>query len=208
MRPLALSSESESVELETVEDRRLVCRSRSVLGNGRIEGLYDVVVVDPATFERGKSREVAETIGRLNATLRGERAPYVLIGVGRWGSRDPWLGIPVGWEQVSGARVFVETRPKDLDVTPSQGSHFFQNLTAFDVGYFSVDAAATKGFVDWAWLAEQPALEAEGPVRRIRLDRPLVARIDGRRGAGVIEKPATNGGEALASRGGVKVTVG
>jgi hypothetical protein len=190
MRPLALASESESVELDTVEDERLVCRSQSVLGNGRIEGLRDVVVVDPALFERARSREVAETIGRMNAALLAAGRPYLLIGVGRWGSRDPWLGIPVGWEQVSGARVFVEARPKDLEVTPSQGSHFFQNLTAFEVGYFSVDAAATKGFVDWSWLAAQPALETDGPVRRLRLDQPLVARIDGRRGAGVIEKPA------------------
>jgi CheY-like chemotaxis protein len=195
MRPLALASESESVEIETVEDERLLCRSRSVLGNGRIEGLHDVVVVDPALFERAKSREVAETIGRMNAALLARGAPYVLVGVGRWGSRDPWLGIPVGWEQVSGARVFVEARPRDLEVTPSQGSHFFQNLTAFDVGYFSVDAAATKGFVDWSWLAAQPALEVEGPVRRLRLSAPLVARIDGRRGAGVIEKPAPDEAE-------------
>jgi CheY-like chemotaxis protein len=189
MRPLALASESESIELAEIEDARLLCRSRSVLGNGRIDGLRDLVVVDPGAFERGRSREVAESVGRMNAALRAAGAHYLLVGVGRWGSRDPWLGIPVDWAQVSAARVIVEATPRDLEVTPSQGSHFFQNLAAFDVGYFTVDAAGAKGFVDWAWLARQRAVEVDGPVRRLRLPAPLVVKIDGRRGAGVIEKP-------------------
>ena len=89
-------------------------------------------------------------IGRLNSRLLAEKVPYVLIGVGRWGSRDPWLGIPVTWDQVAGAKVIVEAGLRDLKVTPSQGSHFFQNLTSFQVGYFTVNA--DEGFVDWAWL--------------------------------------------------------
>jgi hypothetical protein len=190
MRPLALASESESIELAEIGDQRLVCRSRSVLGNGRIDGLRDLVVVDPSAFERGRSREVAESVGRMNAVLAELGATYVLVGVGRWGSRDPWLGIPVDWAQVSRARVIVEATPRDLEVTPSQGSHFFQNLAAFDVGYFTVDAAGSKGFVDWGWLAAVPAIEVDGPVRRLRLPAPVVVKIDGRRGVGVIEKPA------------------
>ena len=82
----------------------------------------------------------------------------MLIGVGRWGSNDPWLGIPVAWDQISGARVIVESGFRDLRVTPSQGSHFFQNLTAFQVGYFTVNPDAGEGFVDWQWLAAQPAV--------------------------------------------------
>ena len=191
MRPLALASESESIELAEIDDCRLVCRSRSVLGNGRIDGLRDLLVVDPSAFERGRSREVAVSVGRMNAEMRADGAPYVLFGVGRWGSRDPWLGIPVDWAQVSGARVIVEATPRDLEVTPSQGSHFFQNLAAFDVGYFTIDPAGAKGFVDWGWLARQPALDVEGPVRRLRLAMPLTVKMDGRKGAGVIEKPAS-----------------
>ena len=190
MRPLALASESESVELVAMDDSSLICRSRSVLGNGRIDGLCDVVVVDPGAFERGRSREVAENLGRMNAKLRADGAPYLLFGVGRWGSRDPWLGIPVDWAQISGARVIVEATPRDLEVTPSQGSHFFQNLASFGVGYFTIDGAGTKGFVDWAWLARQPAVEVEGPVRRLRLAAPVTVKMDGRKGAGVIQKPA------------------
>ncbi len=85
--------------------------------------------------------------------------PYILFGLGRWGSADPWLGIPVTWEQISGARVIVESGLKDIKVTPSQGSHFFQNLTSFRVGYFTVNPDDGDGFVDWDWLAAQPAVQ-------------------------------------------------
>jgi hypothetical protein len=172
-----------------MDDLNLICRSRSVLGNGRIDGLRDLVIVDPSAFERGRSREVAESLGRMNTKLRAEGVSYLLFGVGRWGSRDPWLGIPVDWAQISGARVIVEATPRDIEVTPSQGSHFFQNLTSFGVGYFTVDGAGTKGFVDWAWLTDLPAVEIEGPVRRLRLTAPAVVMMDGRTGAGVIQKP-------------------
>ena len=199
MRPLALASESESVELSETEDRSLICRSRSVLGNGRIDGLRDLVVIDPGAFERGRSREVAEKLGRMNAKLRAQGVPYLLFGVGRWGSRDPWLGIPVDWAQIAGARVIVEATPRDLEVTPSQGSHFFQNLAAFGVGYFTVDGAGNKGFVDWTWLARQPAVEISGPVRHLRLSAPVVVKMDGRSGAGVIQKPANDFDERRAA---------
>ncbi len=86
--------------------------------------------------------------------------PYILIGLGRWGSADPWLGIPVTWEQISGARVIVESGLKDIKVTPSQGSHFFQNLTSFRVGYFTVNPEEGEGFLDWDWLAAQPAVKS------------------------------------------------
>ena len=111
----------------------------SVLGNGNLAHIRDVVAVDYEKFDRAKSREIATEIGRLNARLVAEGVPYILIGLGRWGSADPWLGIPVTWEQISGARVIVESGLKDIKVTPSQGSHFFQNLTSFRVGYFTVN---------------------------------------------------------------------
>ena len=110
----------------------------------------------------------------LNAKLGDSGTPYILIGVGRWGSNDPWLGIPVAWDQVSGARVIVEAGLRDLRVTPSQGSHFFQNLTAFQVGYFTVNPDAGEGFVDWEWLSAQPAVEERDCVRHLRLKAPLV----------------------------------
>jgi CheY-like chemotaxis protein len=189
MRPLVLSRESEPIEVEAAAPADLVCSSPRVMGNGRLTDLHDVVVVDFHRFDRAQSRAAGEGVARFNAELHAEERPYLLIGVGRWGSTDPWLGVPVGWEQISGARVIVEAGFRDLRVTPSQGSHFFQNLNSFQVGYFTVDTDAHEGFVDWDWLASQPAEREEGPVRHLRFDAPLLVKMDGRRSVGIIYKP-------------------
>jgi hypothetical protein len=189
MRPLALAGESEAVEVGETDLASVVCASLRVLGNGRIDGIRDLVVVDFQRFERAQSREAAAEIGRLNALLMASTTPYILIGVGRWGSRDPWLGIPVTWSQVAGARVIVEAGLRDLRVTPSQGSHFFHNLTSFRVGYFTVNAQNGEGFVDWKWLDAQPAQSHSAHVRHLRLDRPVVVKMNGKLGEGVILKP-------------------
>jgi CheY-like chemotaxis protein len=188
LRPLALTREREELQIGEVAQDALICRSASVLGNGRRE-LLDVIVVDGLRFDRAHSRETAAQLAQFNAALGAEGRPYVLFGVGRWGSRDPWLGIPVAWDQISGARVIVEAGFRDFRVTPSQGTHFFQNLTSFDVGYFTVNPDVGEGFVDWAWLAAQPALREAGCVRHLRFARPVVVTMDGQRGEGVIAKP-------------------
>jgi hypothetical protein len=189
IRPLVLSREDEELRMEDVSPDRLICQSSKVLGNGRIEDLRDAVVVDFHRFERARSREVAEGVAHLNAKLNEQGLPYLLIGVGRWGSNDPWLGIPVEWDEISGARVIVEAGFRDLRVTPSQGSHFFQNLTAFQVGYFTVNPDAGEGFVDWQWLTAHPAVAEEGCVRHLHFDSPLVVVMNGRSSRGMIFKP-------------------
>ena len=191
IRPLALSREAEEVRMDDVDPSRLVCQSSKVLGNGRFQNLRDIVVVDFHRFERGRSQEVAREVAHLNAKLNESGTPYVLIGVGRWGSNDPWLGIPVAWDQVSGARVIVEAGFRDLRVTPSQGSHFFQNLTAFQVGYFTVNPDAGEGSVDWQWLSAQPATEERDCVRHLRFETPLLVVMNGTTGRGMIFKPET-----------------
>ena len=142
IRPLVLSREGEELRMDDVKASDLVCQSAMVLGNGRIQNLSDVVVVDFHRFERGRSQEVAESVSYFNTKLGLENRPYLLIGVGRLGSNDPWLGIPVEWDEISGARVIVEAGFRDFRVIPSQGSHFFQNLMAFQVGYFTVNPDA------------------------------------------------------------------
>ena len=190
MRPLAISREGEELRIEDVDPGRLVCQSAKVLGNGRIADLCDILVVDFHRFERSRSREVAQGIAQLNAKLSEKGIPYLLIGVGRWGSNDPWLGIPVAWDQVAGARVIVEAGFRDLRVTPSQGSHFFQNLAAFNVGYFTVNPDAGEGFVDWEWLSRQPAAEElQGCVRHLRFNAPLLVIMNGKTSRGMILKP-------------------
>jgi CheY-like chemotaxis protein len=189
MRPLALMRESEAVEVSAVDAAAVLCGSQRVLGNGRLEGIRDLVVVDFQRFERARSREAAAEVGRLNGVLLATRTPYALVGVGRWGSRDPWLGIPVTWDQVSGAQVIVEAGLRDLKVTPSQGTHFFQNLTSFNVGYFTVNPESGDGTVDWEWLETRPALSSAAHVRHIRLPAPILVLMNGKKNEGVILKP-------------------
>ena len=184
LRPLVLSRESQELEIGDVDPATIVCRSPRVLGDGVIDSLRHVVVVDFHKFDRSQTRDAAGAIARLNAGLVERGVPYLLIGVGRWGSADPWLGIPVRWDEISGARVIVEAGFRDFRVAPSQGSHFFQNLVSFQVGYFTTNPELGDGFVDWAWLAEQPAVAEDGHVRLLEFDKPLVVRMNGRRSEG------------------------
>ncbi len=189
IRPLTLSPDTEDLALDDVQPKQLICQSSKVLGNGRIDDLHDVVVVDSQRFERGHSQEVATAVARFNRQLNEQNRPYLLIGVGRWGSTEPWLGIPVEWDEISGARVIVEAGFRDFRVTPSQGSHFFQNLTAFQIGYFTVNPDAGEGSVDWEWLTEQPAVEEQGCVRHLRFAEPIRVVMNSRTSQGVIFKP-------------------
>lgn len=189
MRPLVLTREMDEQDLSGIAREQLLCRSGQVLGHGVIRDLCDLVVVGADTYDRSRSHDVAREIAALNAHLLDEKRDYLLIGPGRWGSNDPLLGIPVKWDQISGARAIVESDFRDLSVDPSQGSHFFQNLTAFQVGYFSVNPRVRDSFVDWEWLAAQPALSERAHVRHIRLDRGVTVKMNGRERRGVILKP-------------------
>jgi CheY-like chemotaxis protein len=189
IRPLTLSRDHQDLSLESVDPRHWLCQSNKVLGNGRIDNLHDAVVVDSQRFERGRSQEVAKAVAHFNAQLGAENRPYLLIGVGRWGSNDPWLGIPVEWDEISGARVIVEAGFHDFRVTPSQGSHFFQNLTAFQIGYFTVNPDAGEGTVDWGWLSEQASVDEDGCVRHLHFEAPVRVVMNSRKSQGIIFKP-------------------
>ena len=191
IRPLVVAHEAEELHTEAVDRAKLIAQSNKVLGNGRLANLVDVVVVDSQRFERAQSPEVAGHVAYFNAKLAADNRPYLLIGVGRWGSNDPWLGIPVEWDDISGAAVILEAGFRDFRVTPSQGSHFFQNLSAFQVGYFTVNPDLGEGMVDWDWLAAQPAEEERGCVRHLRFAAPLTVLMNGHAGNGAILKPST-----------------
>jgi CheY-like chemotaxis protein len=193
VRPFAIGPDVEAADLGRYPDEDLLCKSRRVLGNGRIDGIHDLVVVDRDRFDRARSLEVAGQVAKLNQKLAHDGVPYLLVGVGRWGAADSWLGIPVTWEQIAGARAIVESTFKDFDVAPSQGSHFFQNLAASLTGYFTVGANRAEEFVDWQWLAAQPALVETPFVRHMRLREPVIVLMDGRGGEGAIVKQAVAG---------------
>ena len=189
MRPLVLQREMEILHIEEENDADLICRSSSVLGHGIIGDIYDIVYVDHQTFDRAKTVEIAAEVGLFNAVLTKQERPYLLIGLGRWGSADPWLGIPVKWDQISGAKTIIETNFKDMMVTPSQGSHFFQNLTSFMIGYFTINPLKKEGFIDWGWLEAQKQVDTKKYTRHIRLERPLTVKMNGHNNSGIVLKP-------------------
>jgi hypothetical protein len=189
VRPLVTTHETETLDVDNVEEYNLICRSDQVLGNGQIEGIHHIVMVDSEEFDRSKTAEVALEVGQYNAILSAKRQPYLLIGVGRWGSSDPWLGIPVTWDQISGARVIVESGFEDMVVEPSQGSHFFQNITSFHIGYFTVNVNGNGGLIDWNWLKAQKARDRKQFTSHIRLKKPIIVRMNGHSHKGIILKP-------------------
>jgi len=189
IRPLALARELAELDLGRDRDDTLVCRSDAVLGHGRVDNIRDLVVIDSQRFGAARSQEIAHEISRINAALAGAGRPYILIGVGRLGSSEPTLGLPVTWHQIDGVRVIVEAGFRDFKVTPSQGSHFFQNLQTSRVGYFTVNPEAGEGFVDWPWLAAQPAESERAGVRHLRFASPITVKMNGKEHRGVIVKP-------------------
>ena len=188
MRPMVLSRELDQLSLGDYNPEELLCTSDMVLGNGVIKDIYDIVYVDSETFERAYSREVAEEVYLFNRQLLSEDRRYLLIGVGRWGSLDPWLGIPVKWEQIAGARAIVEASFKDFDVRPSQGSHFFQNITANMTGYFTVTPKA-NGLIDWDWLRSCTPKASKKFTHHLQLKSPLEIKMNGHSQKGIISKP-------------------
>lgn len=189
LRPFTIASRPENLVLDDLDVARVLCASTLVLGHGVVDDVRDIVVVDRDRFDRSHSLVAAQEVADLNARLVSAGTRYLLIGVGRWGSADPWLGIPIAWPQINGARVIVESDFKDMHTTPSQGSHFFQNLTTSGTGYFTVGGANQVGYVDWEWLAARPAEVELTFVRHLRLEKPLRIVMDGHKGHGVIEKP-------------------
>jgi len=189
LRPLVVSLEDEQFSIEDLKDKKLICRSNQVMGNGIINDIKDIVLVDYHLYERSKSREVAAEVASFNSELMKNNNPYLLIGTGRWGSLDPWLGIPVTWEQIAGAKAIVETNFKDMVVEPSQGSHFFQNLTSFMVAYFTVNSLYNKGFINWDWLLNIKPLSKKTYTRHLHFDNPLILKMNGHKNQGIIMKP-------------------
>ena len=189
LRRLAAGGEPEDVALRPEQTSAAVCYSESALGNGRMDDIHDLVYVRPRTFDAAHTREIARDIGRVNRALAAEGRRCILIGPGRWGSSDPWLGIPVTWDQISAARVIVETSLEDFRVTPSQGTHFFQNVTSLRIAYFTVNSFGGDDRIDWDWLESQAFATETEWVRHLRFDAPLHVRIEGKSNRGVILPP-------------------
>ena len=190
IRPIIDKRNLVSDQVLELPDSRLIVRSGHALGNGMAEGVSTIVYVKPASFDSLHTAEIVPVLQKINEDMRLREKNYVLIGPGRWGSIDPALGIPVRWADISQARVVVEAATGNFRVEPSQGTHFFQNLTSLGVGYLTVDPGADSGFYDSSWLDGLDAVFDDKYVRVIEFAGPLSIAIDGRSGRGIIEKPS------------------
>ncbi len=187
IRPIANETAGSSLDWEQVDTSESIVYSESALGTGAVEGVYDIVYVKPGQFDAQFTRKIADEIGEVNARLKESGRGYLLIGPGRWGSSDPWLGIPVKWGQISEAKVIVESGLDNFRIEPSQGTHFFQNLTAFGVGYLTINPFIGDGRFDEALLNGMPAERETEFVRHVHFEKPLYIFVDGMKNRGIVK---------------------
>lgn len=189
IRPIIDNKEFINEDIGTIPTEDAIITSTSTLGHGITNDIYDIVYVNPEMFSASNNRLIMYDIEKINKILCSENRNYILVGPGRWGSSDEWLGIPVKWPQISNARLIVETSFSNYRIDPSQGTHFFQNLTSFGVSYFTINPHINDGSFDDGFLKEQPAVFETKYVRHVRFENPMVIKIDGRKNVGVVLKP-------------------
>ncbi len=179
MRPMVADMEPFEVRIGPQDIEKAFCFSTQALGNGRSDDIADIVYVKPRDFKPESTVAIAKEIGRLNGQLLKEGRPYLLVGPGRWGSADRWLGIPVQWHDISGVGAIIELRNALLKADPSQGTHFFQNITSLGIHYVTVSEGADDRF-DWEWIQSLPSVQETGFLRHVRMDKPFLLKIDGK----------------------------
>ena len=189
IRPIVDNKEIMDEDLSLVKNEETILSSTSVLGHGIVGDVQDIIYVKTGAFNSSNNQLIAYEIEKMNRSFTDQEKGYVLVGPGRWGSSDSWLGIPVKWPHISNARVIVECGLENYRVDPSQGTHFFQNLTSFGVGYFTVNPFKGDGWFDEAFLNAQPAVEETEYLCHVRFDAPITIKMDGKKSLGVVLKP-------------------
>jgi len=189
IRPMALRQQQMDIEIREHEISQSFCFSNRAMGNGLYEDISDIVFVKPDDFDTAHTVEMAAEISAINRSLNVARRRYLLIGPGRWGSADRWLGIPVNWNDISGVKVIIETSTAQLKADPSQGSHFFHNITSLGISYITVTPEEDE-FIDWPWLNSLPTETESRFIRHVRLEQPIHILIDGRNSCAALVKPA------------------
>ncbi|RKY53133.1 MAG: hypothetical protein DRP89_06635, partial [Candidatus Neomarinimicrobiota bacterium] len=188
IRPLSVASEEIILIPKKINRDKLLLYTEKGMGNGVITDVKDIIYLIPERFNKLKTLEMQKEIEKLNSKMKKENREYILIGPGRWGSMDRFLGIPVRWFQICNAKVIVETGLEDFNIEPSQGTHFFHNLVSMNVGYFNVPYNSNKDFIDWHWLKKQNVVEKTNYFVHVHIEHPLVIKMDGKKGIAVIYK--------------------
>lgn len=187
VRPMVVSDETIDVDKSEMYADDVLVASDRVMGNGFVDNIFDIVFVKPETFDKKDTIKIASEIDSINKELVNGNTKYLLIGFGRWGSSDPWLGIPIDWGQIAGVKAIVESTLFGINVELSQGSHFFHNLTSFNVSYFSITFDGDFK-IDWQWLNKQKVVSEKDFVKHVKLSKSLKIKVDGRKSCGVIKK--------------------
>ncbi len=188
IKHLLRDSEDCTVDRDNIDPKRLFLMTEQAMGNGTLEDITDIVWIDPDRFDKSRTGEMALEIEKLNDRLRSEGRRYLLLGPGRWGTRDPWLGVPISWPQISHAKVIVEYALEEFQIDASLGSHFFHNVTSMNIGYFTVPFGSHDSFIDWEWLRSRQVGGKTPHFTHSRLDTPVKVVMDGRKGISLIYK--------------------
>lgn len=188
IRPIVENRDLINIDFDTLAKSDMILQSPSALGNGILSGISDIVYIKSETFDPSKTHSIAAELEIINQTFIKEDKNYILIGPGRWGSSDSWLGVPVKWPQISAAKVIVEAGLDNYKIDPSQGTHFFQNLTSFKVAYLTVNEYMEEGFIDRDYLNSIHAITETAMIRHVRTQSPLQVVIDGQKRIGLILK--------------------
>ncbi len=186
IKPLIKNIIDTDINIDKVDNEKLLLYSENGMGNGRINGLYDVIYVDVETFDSLKTEKMRDEIDELNSKMVEEGRKYILIGPGRWGTRDKFIGIPVGWSQISNARIIVEISLEDFPLDASLGSHFFHNVISMNVGYFSVKHNDLIDYINWDKLKNTKSINQTKHFRHVRFENPLEVIMDGKKRASMI----------------------
>ena len=186
IKPLIGNVTDYNIDMQKIREEDILLYSEKEMGNGMIDNIGEVVFVEPDKFDKSKTTEMADEMDKINAEMIRENRNYILIGPGRWGTRDRWIGVPVTWPQISHAKVIVETSIEGFPLDASSGSHFFHNVTSMNVGYFCIQPEFSKSFIRYDILMAQKDLRKTQYFTIVRFEKPLTIKMDGKKRIAVI----------------------
>jgi len=189
LKPMIHMTDNVAIDTGEIRNEELILFTDKGMGNGKIEDVHDLIFVDPGSFDKTATYTIAKEISKINSVMKKDNKKYILIGFGRWGTRDPFLGIPVNFADISQSKIIVEAGFKDFQIDASLGSHFFHNITSMNIGYFTVNYQSGESFIDWEWLKSQKPFKKTKHVIHLRFKDPVEIIMDGKKGLNLIKKP-------------------